>query len=202
MVSEILPRSPIVLKAKSSDSPRKVDLLQNLKSGCEESIFPNQRVISNKEASTPDCNSPPSGCKSSDGEWIWMAHEDWRLLEEFAGAAAGASDMLNAQRGALEAKVEEISVSDTSSSREEALLKELRQMRLQMAAILEEKSKVEEDNAELLKNCHFLHQQNKELKQRRQSGRRPAMGSSVYPSRKSLLCNVSVSADVAPDDGS
>jgi len=102
MVSEILPRSPIVLKAKSSDSPRKVDLLQNLKSGCEESIFPSQRVISNKEASTPDCNSPPSGCKSSDGEWIWMAHEDWRLLEEFAGAAAGASDMLNAQRGALE----------------------------------------------------------------------------------------------------
>ena len=39
---------------------------------------------------------------------------------------------------------------------EEVLLKELQQMRLQLAATQAEKSRLEQDNTELLKNCHFL----------------------------------------------
>ena len=83
---------------------------------------------------------------------------DWRLLEEFTQAASGATEMLKEQRSALEAAEKSPSGSGGALvlTGEEVLLKELQQMRLQLAATQAEKSRLEQDNAELLKNCHFL----------------------------------------------
>lgn len=134
--------------------------------------------------------SPPAGCNSSDGEWVWMTAEDWSLLEEFTDASKMATAMLKEQRDALETKEERSSQGgfETHSpfSGEEVLLKELQQMRLQLAASQEEKSRLEQHNNELLKNCHFLHSQNMELKQKKAGRPRLGVGSSIFPRRSPL----------------
>jgi len=134
--------------------------------------------------SWPECPSPPPGCSWSDGEWVWMTAEDWRVLEEFTDAAQGASEIMKEQRGALEAQADAPKNGGFATyTGEEVLLKELQQMRLQLAAAQEEKSRLEQHNAELLKNCHFLHSQNMELKQKKSTRPRLNLGSSLFPSR-------------------
>lgn len=137
--------------------------------------------------------TPPPGAKLTDGEWVWMTSEDWRLLEEFTEAAAGATEMLKEQRGALElAEKSPNGGGGLVLTGEEVLLKELQQMRLQLAATQAEKSRLEQDNTELLKNCHFLHAQNVELKQKRATRPRLNLGQSTFP-RKSNMANMDCS---------
>jgi len=141
---------------------------------------------------------PPPGAKLTDGEWVWMTSEDWRLLEEFTQAASGATEMLKEQRSALEAAEKSPSGSGGALvlTGEEVLLKELQQMRLQLAATQAEKSRLEQDNAELLKNCHFLHSQNVELKAKKASRPRLNLGQSAFP-RKSQLSQMDSTAEEA-----
>lgn len=99
--------------------------------------------------------------------------------------------MLKEQRGALESQAEKTSTNGSTGfspfTGEEVLLKELQQMRLQLAASNDEQSRLEQHNAELLKNCHFLHSQNMELKQKKAGRPRLNFGSSVFPKRSSNL---------------
>jgi len=128
---------------------------------------------------------PPPGCSSSDGEWVWMTNEDWVLLEEFTETAKCASDMMRTQRDVIEGKGKEGEHRRHDIDSEKALLQEMKQMRLQLAQLIDEKAKLEQDNVELLKNCRFLHSQNKDLKQKKTTTRPRMMFG--FSSRKSSL---------------
>lgn len=130
-----------------------------------------------------------------------MTGEDWQVLEEFTDAAQGASEMLKEQRSALEIQADKAQSGNANTkgfspfTGEEVLLKELQQMRLQLAASDEEKSRLEQHNAELLKNCHFLHSQNMELKQKKSGKPRLNFGSSIFPKTRLSASNTTPSSE-------
>lgn len=162
-----------------------------------------EESLLSRRPSATEIPSPPPGCNNSDGEWVWMTSADWQMLEEFTEASQAASEMLKEQRDALETQAEKSSRGDTTTSSsftgEEMLLKELQQMRLQLAAAQEERVRLEQHNAELMRNCHFLHSHNMELKQKKAGRPRLNVGSSIFPKRSSPL-STSDTSPAAPDE--
>jgi len=137
-----------------------------------------------------DPPSPPPGCSSSDGEWVWMTNEDWILLEEFTETAKCASDMMRTQRDVIEGKGKEGDhKGQRESESEKALLQEMKRMRLQIAELMEEKTRIEQDNAALVKNCHFLHNHNKELKQKKMTNKPRLFAAPLRKSSLSVMSN-------------
>ncbi|KAK3275770.1 hypothetical protein CYMTET_16116 [Cymbomonas tetramitiformis] len=109
-------------------------------------------------------NGSPGGPIALRTDYLALWSTDWEMLEHSANVTAKADQIIKAQRTVAEAKQKE-QAKVSGDLRHSSMLAEMEILRKQVTDLQKQNKKLEDTNEELLKNCHFLHVQNKEIKQ-------------------------------------